>query len=114
METHQQLDKYNAIGLSVPPYHDLTPKNTSYEDVCQWNGKQIKEMSWYLLGVVTQSLQGRSPAQRPISHDAIERTRALLDFYMYARYTSDDDATSSYMEDALRHFHTFNDVSLLG
>jgi hypothetical protein len=33
---------------------------------------------------------------------------------MYARYKSHDDATSSYMEDALRRFHTFKDVFLLG
>jgi len=29
MKTHEGLDKYNAIWLSVPAYHDLTPKNTS-------------------------------------------------------------------------------------
>jgi hypothetical protein len=37
----------------VPAYHDLTPKKKSYEEVSQWNGKEIKKMSWYLLGVVT-------------------------------------------------------------
>jgi len=33
---------------------------------------------------------------------------------MYARYKSHDDATLSYMEDALRRFHTFKDVVLIG
>jgi len=56
MKTHERLDKYNATWLSVPAYHDLTPKNKSYEEVSQWNGKEMKEMSRYLLGVVTQSL----------------------------------------------------------
>ena len=113
MKTHERLDKYNAIWLSVPAYHDLTPKNKSYEEVSQWNGKEMKEMSRYLLGVVTQSLRGGSPAQRPIFNHAIECTRALLEFYMYARYKSHDDATLSYMEDALHRFHTFKDVFLL-
>jgi hypothetical protein len=45
MKTHEPLDKYNAIWLSVPAYHDLTPKNQSYKDVSEWNGKQMKEMS---------------------------------------------------------------------
>jgi len=44
MNTHERLDKYNAIWLSVPAYHDLTPKNMSYEAVSQWNGKEMKEM----------------------------------------------------------------------
>jgi len=114
MKMHEWLDKYNAIWLSVLAYHDLTPKNKSYEEVSQWNGKEMKEMSLYLLGVVTESLRGGSPSQRPIFNYAIECTLALLEFYMYARYISHDDATLSYMEDALHRFHTMNDVFLLG
>jgi len=74
----------------------------------------MKERRRYLLGVVTQSLRGGSPAQRPIFNHANECTRALLEFYMYARYKSHDDATLSYMEDALSRFHTFKYVFLLG
>jgi hypothetical protein len=77
MKTHKRLDKYNAIWLSVPAYHDLTTKNKAYEEVSQWNGKEMKEMSRYLLGVVTQSLQGESPAQCPIFNHAIECTESL-------------------------------------
>jgi len=33
---------------------------------------------------------------------------------MYARYKSHDDATLSYMEDALHRFHNFKDVYSLG
>jgi len=111
---NERLDKYNAIWLSVPAYHDLTPKNTSYEEVAQWNGKEMKEMSRYLLGVVTQSLRDGSPTQHSIFNRAIECTLALLEFYKYVRYKSHNDATLSYMEEALRRFHTFNDVFLLG
>jgi len=71
-------------------------------------------MSRYLLGVVTQSLRGGNPAQRPIFNHVFVCTRALLEFYMCARYKSHDDRTLSYMEDALHRFHTFKDVSLLG
>jgi len=114
MKTNEWLDKYNTIWLSVPAYHDLTPKTKSYEEVSQWNGKEMKEMSRYLLGVVIQSLGGGSLAQHPIFNRAIECTRALLEFYIYARYKSHDDTTLSYMEDALCRFHTFKDVFLLG
>jgi len=113
MKTHERLDKYNALCLSVPAYHDLTPKNESWEEVSQWNGKEMKEISRYLLGVVTQFLRGGNPALCPVFNRAIECTWALLEFYMYARYKSHDDATLSYMEDALHHFHTFKDVFLL-
>jgi len=114
MKMHERLDKYNAIWLSVPAYHDLTPKTMSYEEVSQWNRKEMKEMGRYLLGLVTQSLQGGNPTQHPIYNRAIECTWALLEFYMYAQYKSHDDAILSYMEDALHRFHTFKDVFLLG
>jgi len=114
LKTHERLDKYNAIWLSVPAYHDLTPKTKSLEEVSQWYGKEMKEMNWYQLGVVTQSLQGGSPTQRPIFNRAIECTLALLEFYMYAPYKSHDDATLSYMDQPLCRVHTFNDVFLIG
>jgi hypothetical protein len=53
INAHERLNKYNAIWLSLPAYHDLTPRNKSFEELSQWNGKEMKEMSWYLLGVVT-------------------------------------------------------------
>jgi hypothetical protein len=114
MKTHKRLDKYNAIWLSMPAYHDLTTKNKSDEEVSQWNGKEMKEMSRYLLGVVNQFVRDRSPVQSPIFNCAIECTRALLELYMYARYKSHNDATLSHMEDGLHRFHTFKDVFLLG
>jgi len=82
MKTHEQLDKYNAIWLSVPAYLNLTQKTKLYQEVSQWNGKEMKEMSRRRLGVVTQSLHGESPAQRPIFCCAIECTWALGQFYL--------------------------------
>jgi hypothetical protein len=53
MKMHKRLDKDNAIWLSVPPYYDITPNNKSCEEASQWNGKEMKAMSRYLLGDVT-------------------------------------------------------------
>jgi hypothetical protein len=114
MKTHERLDKYKAIWLSMPAYYDLTPNMKSYEVVSQCNGKEMKEMSRCLLGVVTHVPRGGSPTQRPVFNHTIECTRALLEFYMYAQYKSQDDATVSYMEDPLHRFHTLKDVFLLG
>jgi hypothetical protein len=107
VKMHKRLNKYNAIWLSVPAYHDLTPKTKTYEDVSQWNGKEMQEMSRYLLGVVTQSQRRESPTQCRIFNRAIECTRALVEFYMYARYKSHGDATLSYLDDLFGHFDSF-------
>jgi len=84
MKLHGWLDKYNAIWLSFPGFHDLTTKNKSYRELSEWNGKERKEMSQYLLGVLTRPLRDRSPAEPPSFNQAIECTRALLEFYMHA------------------------------
>ena len=54
-------------------------------------------MNQYLLGLVTLMRQGGSPAQRPLFNRTIECRQALLEFYIYAKYTSHDDATLSYI-----------------
>jgi hypothetical protein len=56
MKTHKQHNNYNAIWLLVSVCYDCTPKTKSCEAIPQWNGKEMKETSWYLLGVVTQPL----------------------------------------------------------
>jgi hypothetical protein len=35
MTTHEQLNKYDAIWLSLPAYYNLTPKKMSSEEVSQ-------------------------------------------------------------------------------
>jgi hypothetical protein len=114
MQTYERLDKYNAIWLLLPAYYNLTPRITSCEDVSQCNVTEMKEMRRYLLGVVMQSVPGRNPAECHIFNRAIECTRGLLEFYIYARYKSHNDVSFSYLEDALHRFYTFQDVFLLG
>jgi len=112
-KTHERLNKYNAIWLFVPAYHDCTLKNKSYQHVSQWNGKDINQMSLNLIGVETQTLRGGSTAQDPIFNHPIECTGPFFDIYMYSHYQSHDNAILSYMMDTLNHFHTFKDVLLL-
>jgi hypothetical protein len=97
IKMHEQLDKYNAIWFSLPTSQDLTSKTMSYKEVSQLNGKEVKQISQYLLGVVKHSLGRGSPTQHPIFNCPIVWTQALFEFYMYALYESHDDAALIYM-----------------
>jgi len=97
IKMHEWLDKFIAIWLSVPAYQDLTLKHKSGKEFSQWNGKGMKEITRYLLGVVPQSLEVGSPAQHSIFNPPIQCTWAMLEFYMNAQYKSQDDATMTYM-----------------
>jgi hypothetical protein len=71
----RQVQGNLVICACLPRPHT---KHKSYDELSQWNGKEMKEMSQYLRGVVTQSLQGGSPTQHPKFNCAIECTQALL------------------------------------
>jgi len=74
------------MRLFVPACHNLTPENKSYKEISQWNGKEMKEVCWYWLGVVTESLRGGSTDYHLILNHAIECTPALVEFFVYAPY----------------------------
>jgi hypothetical protein len=85
MKTPQQVNKQNARLLSVAAYVDLTQKYKSDEQVSEWNGKEMNEMSWILVRVVTQSQRGISPAKRYIFNHTMGCIRALCEFFTYAQ-----------------------------
>jgi len=74
----------------------------------------MNEISRYLVGVVTQTLRGGRPTQCSRFNHPIESRWPMLEFYMYTPWKSHNVMTLSYIEDALRWFHTFNEVFLLG
>jgi len=113
MKMHEWLNNNNEIWLPLPPYHNLTLQNMAYKEVCQWNRKEMNRIRRYLFEVGTQSLQDGTPTQCSIFNRAIQCTQECLDFYMYSRYASHNNAKLSYMEDAYRRFPTFKSIFLL-
>ena len=67
MKTHNRLERYNSLWFSTPAYNDLTSKYKPYEEVSRLGGKEVKEISRYLLAVVVQTLRSGSVA--PTLHD---------------------------------------------
>jgi hypothetical protein len=90
----------------------MTKPKKSYKEVSQWTGKELGTMSRYLLAVVTNALHCPNASEKRTFEDAIQCTRALLEFYHYCRYPSHDEDTLNLMDDALHHFHNFKLVFL--
>jgi hypothetical protein len=112
LKKYNRLDRFNDLWLSVPAYPDFTKPTKAYEEVSQWTGKELKNMSRFLVSVLSNALRCPEHHERADFNDAIECTRALLDFYMYCRYPSHDDDTLNLMDDALRRFHNHKPVFL--
>jgi hypothetical protein len=72
----------------------------------------MKRLSTFVLAVLRNALRGPTPAERGTFDRAVLCSRALLEFFFYASYTSHDEATLDLMENALRRFHETKDVFL--
>jgi hypothetical protein len=72
------LERYNEIWLSVPAYLDMTQPKKSHEEITQWTGTELPQISRYLLGVVTNTLRSPSPLEKPIFDNFLAFGIALL------------------------------------
>ena len=110
LKQHNRLEAFNNIWLSVPAYLDMTRPRRAYGEVSSWQGKEIKTMSRFLVGVLRSALGGPSASQRSVFDEAIECSRALVEFYFYCQYESHDEETLSCMAGALQRFHSYKGV----
>ena len=74
-----------------------------FSTITQWTGNEQKAIMRQLVAVVTPLLYERVPG-------AIQCARAILDFVMLASYTSQDEATLSYMRQAIERIDKFKHV----
>jgi Plavaka transposase len=110
LKQHKRFEAFNNIWLSVPAYLDMTQPRRAYEEVSSWQGKEIKTMSRFLIGVLRNALRTPSASQRGVFNQAIECSRALVEFYFYSQYESHDEQTLALMSAALRDFHHSKNV----
>jgi len=110
LKQHKRFEAINNISLSVPAYLDMPQPWRMYEDMSSWQGKEIKTMSRFLVAILRCALYVPSTSQCDVFNQAIECSRALVDFYFYSQYDSHDEQTLGLMSTALRNFHHFKDV----
>jgi hypothetical protein len=111
LQESQRLELFNQLWVSIPPYQDMLRPKKSFQEVGQWQGKEIKTMSRFLLACFAASLDNPPNNEtRESFTEAILCVRAALEFYMYARYPSHTDTTLGYMSDSLRRFHDHKNV----
>jgi hypothetical protein len=97
LKQHKRLEAFNNIWLSASPYLDMAQPQKAYEEVSSWQGKEIKVISRFLVGVLCCALRAPSSPQRGVFDEAIECCIAHVEFYFYAQYNSHDEQTLSLM-----------------
>ena len=112
LKEHGQLQAFDDAWKALPPYSGFFVPKKAYQEVTQWQGKEIRNLGRCLLGVLAVALRQPDSTQVISFKCALECVRALVDFNMMAQYRSHRDETMVYMEDYLGRFHQMKDIFL--
>lgn len=105
-----RMELFNRVWLSVPPYQRFSQPKRAYEEVSHWQGKEIREMARFLMGVLYVTLRRQPDSSRRSMQDCLKATRGLLHFHFYSTYPTHDESTIADMEASLAVFHAHKDV----
>jgi len=84
----------------------------AYRKVTQWQGKEMRNLGWCVLGVLALELRQPGSAQLILFKRTLECVRALGDFNIRVEYGSHTAETITYTEEYLDTFHKMKDICL--
>ncbi|CDO78049.1 hypothetical protein BN946_scf184749.g2 [Trametes cinnabarina] len=100
-------DELDARVSRLPPNHSIRIFRKGISKLSRVSGAEHKQMSWFLLGVITDiPLRGG----RMTTDHLLRATRGLLDFLFLAQYSSHTDDSLDALDAALAAFHRDRDI----
>jgi len=110
LKKHARLQAFDATWKALPPDPGFFVLKKASGEVTQWQGKEIRNLGWCLVGVLAVALRRPDSWKAiPFKH-ALDCVRALVDFNMMAQYRSHTPETIAYMEEYLDRFHRMKDI----
>jgi len=79
---------FDHIWSRLPPFPGFTRPNKAYRSVTQWQGKEMRNLLWILLGVFTAALSRTTdadpiaPRHKPLCHKAILCVRYITEYIL--------------------------------
>ena len=110
LKKHSRLQAFDDTLKTLPRYPGFFVPKKAYQEVTQWQGKEIRNLGRCLLGVLAVALPQPDSTQVIPFKRALECYRALVDNNMMAQYRSHMDETMVYMQDYLGRFHQMKDI----
>jgi len=94
----------------IPPNPRFRVQRNAYQEVKQWQSKEIHKLSRSIPAILASALQNPDSSPHHIFQNALKCFHALVDFSLMAQYCSHTPDTLSYMERYLMRFHCTKDV----
>jgi len=109
---HGPLQGFDNVWKGSPLYPGFLVPIKAYDDIAQWQGKEMRNLGCCIMGVLAVALrQPHSSQVIPCKH-AIGCIRVLVDFTMMAQYRSHTSDTTAYMEHYLDQYHRLKGIFL--
>jgi len=112
LKKHGRLQAFDDVWKALPPYPGFLVPKKAYSEVTQWQGKEMRNLGRFILGVLAVAHRQPGGAQVIPFKPALGCIRALVDFNMMAQYRSHTSDTIAYMEDYLDQFYKLKDILL--
>jgi hypothetical protein len=116
LKHHGRFKRFNYLWKSIEPYPNIHTPTKCYNEISQWQGREMRSFSRIIHACLAASLSHPSPtagsSQKRLFTKAISCTSALVDFSLIASYKSHDEETLKYLDEYLQAFHTHKDIFL--
>jgi hypothetical protein len=107
LKKHNRLEKFDKTWASIELYPGLAVQNKAYRATTQWQGKEMRNLRWIVLGALVAALRNPEVAVRGDFAKALKCVRSLIDFHLMAHYGSHTMSTLNYMERYMEDFHKY-------
>ena len=126
LKKYKRQDQFDYTWKSMAPYHGISMPNKPYRQVSQWSGNEMKIFGRLILSVLAASLgssKGSGESQtakqyadmegkRAVFRHALQCTKSLIDFHLYAQYKEHSNKTIEAMQRCWADFHETKAVFL--
>ena len=118
LKRHRRQDRFNDIWETLPPYPDFIKPTTSYSQISQWQGKEMRNFGRVILACFAAAIcptvdEVCPPTDIQAEHKkALTCVAALIDFHLMAQYREHNTETLEYLRTYLKRFHDNKSVFL--
>jgi len=84
LKKHARLQPFDDTWKALPPYQGFFVPKKAFREVTQLQGKEMRNLRWFLLGVLAVALRQPDSRQVILFKHGLDCVRALVDFNMMA------------------------------
>lgn len=112
LKEHGRHQVFDTTWKSLARYPNFQPPTIAWSQTTQYSGKEMRNMTKVLVGVLGAALSYPTAVQRPLFLKAVTCVRSLMNFIHMSSYRSHNEQTITLMESYWKEFCTTRSIYL--